>query len=232
MKYKNFISAVSEARLSKYKYATKGKKKQLIQLYHHNIKLSQRMFGVIGMFEIILRNAIYRHYTKQYNNSEWIITEARYGKLLEHEANSINKTKTKFIRLGTYSADKMVATFSFGFWTYLFSRRNYRLGGKTLLQIFPYRKKGVKAIEIYNELNSIREFRNRVAHHEPICFDIEKNINSTYAWKIYKLICTYLEYMGYDATKALKIVEKPDSVLRALEKMNTNMNKNSGEVSN
>ena len=105
MKYKNFISAVSEARLSKYKYATKGKKKQLIQLYHHNIKLSQRMFGVIGMFEM-------------------------------------------------------------------------------------------------------------------------------YAWKIYKLICTYLEYMGYDATKALKIVEKPDSVLRALEKMNTNMNKNSGEASN
>ena len=143
----------------------------------------------------------------KYKNFISAVSEARYGKLLEHEANSINKTKTKFIRLGTYSADKMVATFSFGFWTYLFSRRNYRIGGKTLLQIFPYRKKGVKAIEIYNELNSIREFRNRVAHHEPICFDKEKNINST-------------------------IVEKPDSVLRALEKMNTNMNKNSGKVSN
>ena len=168
----------------------------------------------------------------KYKNFISAVSEARYGKLLEHEANSINKTKTKFIRLGTYSADKMVATFSFGFWTYLFSRRNYRIGGKTLLQIFPYRKKGVKAIEIYNELNSIREFRNRVAHHEPIYFDKEKNINSTYAWKIYKLICTYLEYMSYDATKALKIVEKHDSVLRALEKMNTNMTKNSGEVSN
>ena len=33
------------------------------------------------------------------------------------------------------------------------------------------------------------------------------------------LIRTYLEYMGHDADKVLKIVEKPDSVLREIDRL-------------
>ena len=115
MKYDEFICLLSDARMSKYKKASGGNKVRTIQLYHHNLKLSQRMFGVIGMFEVILRNAIYNHYKEKFSDAEWIVGQASADKLLEHEAGEIFRIKNDFIRRGIYSPDKMVASFSFGF---------------------------------------------------------------------------------------------------------------------
>ena len=217
MKYNEFINLLSEARMSKYKNVSGGNKVRTIQLYHHNLKLSQRMFGVIGMFEVILRNAIYNHYKEKFSDAEWIVEQASADKLLEHEANEIIRVKNDFIRRGVYSPDKMVASFSFGFWTYFFTRRNYKVGGKTLLQIFPNRRKGLRQIDVYNDLTLIRELRNRIAHHEPICFDSNRSLSTDYVRRLYSLTRTYIEYMGYDADKVLKIVEKPDAVLRDID---------------
>lgn len=217
MKYNEFINLLSEARMSKYRNVSGGNKVRTIQLYHHNLKLSQRMFGVIGMFEVILRNAIYNHYKAKFSNAEWIVEQASVNKLLEHEANEIYRIKNDFMRKGVYSPDKMVASFSFGFWTYLFTRRNYKVGGKTLLQIFPNRRKGLRQIDVYNDLTLIRELRNRIAHHEPICFDSNRSLSTEYVRRLYSLTRTYIEYMGYDADKVLKIVEKPDGVLRDID---------------
>lgn len=219
MKYKEFTALLSEARMNKYYLAAKGNKIKTIQLYHHNLKLGQRIFGVIGIFEVVLRNAIYNHYATSFSDKEWIINQAATGKLLEHDADEVKKNKNDFIRRGVYSSDKMVASFSFGFWTYLFTRRNYKVGGKTLLQIFPNRRKGLKQTDVYNDLTQIREFRNRIAHHEPICFDHSHNLGTAYSRRLYGLIRTYIEYMGYDADKVLKIVEKPDSVLRDIDRL-------------
>ena len=72
MKYKDFVLILSEPRMKKYKIATNGNKLKTIQLYHHNLKLSQRIFGVIGMFEVMLRNSIYMHYTNKFNDTCWI----------------------------------------------------------------------------------------------------------------------------------------------------------------
>ena len=113
----------------------------------------------------------------------------------------------------------MVASLSFGFWTYLFTKRNYRIGGKTLLQIFPNKKKGLSQADIYKELTEIREFRNRIAHHEPVCFDKGPVISTKHARYIYGLIKEYIKYLGYDANKVLKIVEKPDRVLNEIERI-------------
>ena len=219
MKYNQFVSLLSEARMSKYKKVANGNKVRTIQLYHHNLKLSQRMFGVIGMFEVMLRNAVYNHYKNIYSDSEWIVGQASKDLLLEHEAGEILRIKNDFVRKGVYSPDKMVASFSFGFWTYFFTRRNYKVGGKTLLQIFPNRKKGLKQTDVYNDLTLIRELRNRIAHHEPICFDSNDCLSTGYVRHLYSLTRTYIEYMGYDADKVLKIVEKPDGVLKDIDSL-------------
>lgn len=61
--------------------------------------------------------------------------------------------------------------------------KNYRVGGKTLLQIFTNKVYGLKQSDIYRELTTIHEFRNRIAHHEPICFNAARTI-------VYKSIIT------------------------------------------
>ena len=219
MKYKDFVHILSEARIKKYKSATNGDKAKTIQLYHHNLKLSQRIFGVIGMFEVMLRNAIYMHYSHKFNDNCWLENQACLGKLLEHDIQLINSIKQTATSNGVCNPNKMVASLSFGFWTYLFTKRNYRIGGKTLLQIFPNKKKGLSQADIYKELTEIREFRNRIAHHEPVCFDKGPVISTKNARYIYGLIKEYIKYLGYDANKVLKIVEKPDRVLNEIERI-------------
>ena len=107
MKYNDLVALLSEARMSKYNRVTHGNKVKTVQLYHHNLKLSQRLFGVIGMFEVALRNAIYNHYRNSFDDIEWITEQAAPGKLLEHEADEVLRVKNEFIRKGVYSADKM-----------------------------------------------------------------------------------------------------------------------------
>ena len=180
MKYDECLQVLSPARLNKYAQASGYEKAKTLRLYQYNIKLSQRFYGVIGMFEIMLRNAINTHYKQYFNDDNWIINQARPNGLLEQEASEIVRIQRTYTNMGVYNNDKMVASFTFGFWTYLFTRRNYRIGGKTLLQIFPNKAHGLKQTDIYNQLTAIREFRNRIAHHEPICFNATRAIDTKY----------------------------------------------------
>lgn len=219
MKYDECLQVLSPARLNKYAQASGYEKAKTLRLYQYNIKLSQRFYGVIGMFEIMLRNAINAHYKQYFNDDNWIINQARPNGLLEQEASEIVRIQRTYTNMGVYNNDKMVASFTFGFWTYLFTRRNYRIGGKTLLQIFPNKTHGLKQTDIYKQLTAIREFRNRIAHHEPICFNATRAIDTKYAKEHYELIRTYIEYMGFDSDSVLRMVEKPDSILKVIDGM-------------
>ena len=196
MKYDECLQVLSPARLNKYAQASGNEKAKTLRLYQYNIKLSQRFYGVIGMFEIMLRNAINAHYKQYFNDDNWIINQARPNGLLEQEASEILRIQRTYTNMGVYNNDKMVASFTFGFWTYLFTRRNYRIGGKTLLQIFPNKAHGLKQTDIYKQLTAIREFRNRIAHHEPICFNATRAIDTKYAKEHYELIRTYYRIYG------------------------------------
>lgn len=70
----------------------------------------------------------------------WIVSQAASGLLLEHEVG-IRKLEAVY-KKNVHSYDKMVASFHFSFWTYLFTKRNYRVGGKTLLEIFSAKAHG------------------------------------------------------------------------------------------
>ena len=82
MKYTDQIRLLSEARINKYLFACGEDKVKTIQLYLYNIKLCQRFYGVICLFEIMLRNLIDEHYKKQFGPN-WIVTQAKKNLLLE-----------------------------------------------------------------------------------------------------------------------------------------------------
>lgn len=92
MKYDECLRVLSPARLNKYAQACGNDRAKTLRLYQYNIKLSQRFYGVIGMFEIMLRNAINIHYQGYFHDTNWIINQARVGGLLEHDAADIQKT--------------------------------------------------------------------------------------------------------------------------------------------
>lgn len=217
MDFKTSQKLYSVPRMRKYLIACAGNKQKAMQLYRYNIRLCQRFYGVLNLFEVMLRNAINVHYNAYYSDPDWIVNQADTGRLLADDKDMIRDNEANYRRHGIYSNDKMVASFTMGFWTFLFTKNNYKRGGKTLLQIFPNKKKGKNQADVYKDLTLIREFRNRIAHHEPICFNGAGHINTAFARMHYQLIYEYVEYMGQDPLNVIQWAERPDEVLEKID---------------
>jgi hypothetical protein len=219
MKYKDFEDAFSAARLNKYKNACGGNTNKALTLYRHNVKLCQKFYGVLNIFEIVLRNAINRHYTTHFNDADWIYHQLQSGGMLEHsphQRDTLNDITT-MVAKGKYTPDKVVASVSFGFWTYMFTKVPFRLGGQSLLQIFSARQSGLGQKAIFKELQQIKAFRNRIAHHEPICFDAAGRKSMVYAQTNYALILKYITFLGYDKDHLLIGLDiMPDAVMNKI----------------
>lgn len=169
-------------------------------LYRHNVKLCQKFYGVLNIFEIVLRNSINRHYITYFDDADWIYHQLQSGGMLEHsphQRDTLNDLSS-MVAKGKYTPDKVVASVSFGFWTYMFTKVPFRLGGQSILQIFPSRQYGLGQKAIFKELQQIKDFRNRIAHHEPICFDAVGHKSMVYAQSNYALILKYISFLGYD----------------------------------
>ena len=127
--------------MRKYLNACAGNKQKTMQLYRYNLRLCQRFYGALNLFEVMLRNAINEHYAAHFADPDWIVNQADSGKLLSYNQIEIRQTEAGYRRRGIYNNDKMVASLTMGFWTKLFSKKRYKRGGKTLLRIEPYYKK-------------------------------------------------------------------------------------------
>lgn len=217
MDFKTSQKLYSVPRMRKYLNACAGDKRKTMQLYRYNLRLCQRFYGALNLFEVMLRNAINEHYAAYYSDLDWIVNQADRGKLLEFNNDEIRQTEAGYRKRGIYNNDKMVASLTMGFWTKLFSKKRYKRGGKTLLQIFPNKRKGKNQADVYKDLSHIREFRNRIAHHEPICFDGQGNISTAFARSHYQLICEYIGYMGQQPDNVIQWAEKPDEVLNIID---------------
>jgi len=209
MKYSEFEIALSQPRIEKYLNACGGNKQKAISLYRYNIKLCQRCYGILGFFEVVLRNAINAHFIAQLDDEEWILHQANEG-FLDRFKESVNREYQRLLRDGAYAPHKLLTSLTFGAWVYLYSRLGFRTSGQTLLQIFPNKPHGLGQNAVHQALEDIRVCRNRIAHHEPICFDSRGDISAEYVNHIFELVKEYLYYLGFNPDEMLWGIEKPD----------------------
>ena len=103
---------------------------------------------------------------------------------------------------------------------YLFTKKPFRLGGQSLLKIFPAKTTGLGQRAIYNELMAVKNFRNRIAHHEPICFDSNGSKSYGFAKEHYDLIVRYVNFLGYPEDHLYVGLDVlPDSILERINKL-------------
>lgn len=222
MKYSEYEIAFSRARLNKYRKACDGNTTAALTLYHHNIKLCQKCYGILNIFEIVLRNAINEHYKAFFTDGDWIRNQLAPGGMLEThpQRNAVLKIITDLDNKEKYTNDRIVSSVTLGFWTYLFTKEPYKNGGKTLLRIFPSKTKGLGQRNIYNELQAVKAFRNRIAHHEAICFDTTGKKSTAEVRANYATVIKYIQFLGYRETHLYygldvlpnKIMQKIDSL--------------------
>src|SRR5258708_5746201 len=174
-----FHTAISEPRYLRY-LAACGNKDRALALYRANIVLSQQLYGVIGVFEVILRNSIDRHMIDQHGN-EWLEEAVAPGGYFDINLgceDSYHSVQEAIQKLAfEYTHDRLITKLTFGFWTYQFASKEFAAAGSTLLEIFPNRPFGTRQKQVFQNLVKINDIRNRVAHYEPVCF--EKNVIST-----------------------------------------------------
>lgn len=217
-----FHTAVSAPRFNKYLNACHNNKRKALKLYRANLALSEKLYSVIGIFEIILRNSIDRHFKNIYGD-KWLEDAVSPGGYLDissccegsfhaiHEA--IHNLSSK------YTHDRLIAKLSFGFWVFQFASKDYAASGSNLLNIFTTRPSGIRQKDIFKKLVKIKELRNRIAHYEPICFDKKTgSISTEHPARCYHTIIELLEWLGCTSSKTLYGI---DGVKKKLIDINT-----------
>lgn len=181
-------------------------------LYRTNIRLSFKIFAVISVFEVVFRNAIDTHYKIRFGD-QWLNDQLMPSGFLASRGceKSRENVVSTIIKLGTeYSHDKAVADLNFPFWRSLFASKEFLAGKSTLLGIFSKKPFGeaYNHTFVYNRLGSVNELRNRIAHHDPICFLPKSNVFSfDPALNAYKTIKDLLYWLDFDPAEILEGVD-------------------------
>jgi hypothetical protein len=178
MRFNQFQAIISPARVNRYLLATGGNTRKAMTLYRQNLRLSQELFTMISCFEITLRNQIDQHYAIHFGTS-WLRHSVVHGGMFISNPNcrlTVTNIREAITKLGVhYTHFKLVAELGFGFWRYMFAAHQYQAAGRTLLSIFIARPPSTPTIQnnarfVFNQLMAINDIRNRIAHHEPVCF--------------------------------------------------------------
>lgn len=226
MQYREFSLIFSTPRMNRYLHACRNSTKRAMTLYRRNLKLSQELFTIISCFEIALRNKIDSECCSNFGN-DWLRDAASNGGVLNNR--SCQKTSViinQAVRnLRPYSHNKVVAELGFGLWRYMFAQPQFTAMGRCLLRIFPLKPRSTQAMQynnsyVFNQLASINELRNRIAHHEPICFTQGTNtINTNYARDNYHRIIELFNWMDINHRSLLYGIDHVETICDQIDQI-------------
>jgi hypothetical protein len=217
---------MTNARMNRYLLACSGNSRKAMTLYRKNLKLSQELFTVISCFEVALRNAIDAQVTPTLGN-EWLRDAAAPGGVFDNPKCRLTRDNINDAigKLYLYNHYKLVAELGFGFWRYMFAQNQFNATGRVLLRVFPSKPISTPAIQynnkyIFNELAELNNIRNRVAHHEPICFLPGQPVkNTTYARQHYNLILQLFQWMQIDEAALLYGLDHINNVCNEIDNL-------------
>lgn len=162
----------STYRMEKYFVKYPDNEQNAIAHYHLNITLSEGFYPCLTMFEVALRNSLNRELNESFGNDWYLRFESIPG--LRNLKNNINTAKKQIAKRDeTITGNKIVAELTLGFWVRLLNAEYERILWKPLRKAFPYlEKKQRQRNKVSAPINKIRNFRNRIFHHEPISWNI------------------------------------------------------------
>ncbi len=170
-------ASLSPERFSTYLVAASGDRADAMRLYTWNTALSAAFYGPLQGQEVALRNGMHRQLTAAYGSAWYDNSKAGLSTSTRQRIQTAKDDVTR----GGYKLDPphLVAALTFGFWVSLLGRgglssrpgrtkSNYEmtLWRPALSRTFPHARLARAAA--HRQLDYLRTFRNRIAHHEPI----------------------------------------------------------------
>ena len=223
MKYQKVRLYLSSQRIDRYFIATGNRKTRAVRLYKANLKIAQSFHPLLGALEVTLRNRINTILSAHFSDPDWIINQKtgfmaapslthidrRTGRRVTNDflKSSVEKSERRFRRLRVpITSGKIIADQALGFWTDLFEVHHYRLLLGRPIQVFHNLPSGHGRSDACDRLNKIRQFRNRINHNEPICFN-GAAIDFTYVEEVYDAIIEILTWIDPELIKWVKDID-------------------------
>ncbi len=226
MRYADFVEVMSPSRINRYLYACGGNTRKAMMLYRKNMLLTQELFTVVGCFEICLRNAIDALISKT-RGDDWLRDSALPSGVFDSPKCKLTQENIleAMRKLPVYNHNKLVAELGFGFWRFMFAQNQFNATGRVLLQVFPSKPKSSAQMQlnqtyVFNRLAELNQLRNRMAHHEPICFlPGQSVVDTTYARQHYNLLILMFNWMEINSNSLLFGLDHIEDLCLEIDKL-------------
>lgn len=235
MKINKIRSHLSSARINRYLITTGNNNSRALKLYKHNLRVSQSFLPILSILEVSIRNNLNTILSSHFTDTDWIINQK--NGFMSHAAltyrhpvtnriihnhflkKSVEKSENKLARLGLpLSSGKIISDQNFGFWTELFELTFYRILAGRPIQIFTNLPANTSRIDVMNRLEKIRQFRNRISHSEPICFN-NNTIDFGKAIDVYDTIMELFDWIDPELKKFVKDIDSVSVKIRNAQRV-------------
>ncbi|MEU2406807.1 hypothetical protein ABZ609_21185 [Streptomyces rubiginosohelvolus] len=164
------IEAISQQRFQPYLDDCKGDQAAALRLYAWDGEIARAFHGPLRDLEVSLRNRLHRQLVGRYGRDDWWhAPRVRLSRVSENQVLDAEESLQRK-RGNRFGPDDMVAKLMFGFWVGLLgtsSNYEYQFWQPALRHCF--RGYTGRRGPLQKEFESVRLFRNRIAHHERIC---------------------------------------------------------------
>jgi hypothetical protein len=165
----------SKERMAKYFAWHPGDEAQAAKHYQANILVSEAFYPLLTIFEVALRNSLNREMAAFFGTDEWYKNVSSTPGLSDLNQPVTNAIKLIAKRGEAITAPKVTAELMLGFWVRLMNVEYEMILWKPLRRAFPFMLKAERQRHnVSAPLNRIRDFRNRIFHHEPVCWNLTK----------------------------------------------------------
>jgi len=194
---KDLRDSLSEPRFETYLKVAGNHADYAVALYLYNSRLAKAFLFPLNIVEVTLRNRMNLILAEKYG-AEWPNSHA-FRAILDplHGIRALDLAISRSKGLGT---SKVVAALTFDFWSNLFRPEYGHIWRFTLNRAFPHLPQGTTRQDLQDAVKLVNDFRNRIAHHEPILSQNATTVQST----ILKLVgyCnpTMREWMRHHTT--------------------------------
>lgn len=183
--------------------------------YKTNIELSEAFYAVLSLYEVAFRNSLNRELTDHFGTVDWYLKIASVPGL--KNLNGSIQTAQKHIanRNETITANKVIAELTMGFWVRLFNAEYELILWKPLRKAFPYLEKSERQRNnVSAPINKIRDFRNRVFHHEPISWNLDR-LSETH-----ERILKVMGWLNEDLPQVAKEIDRVPQIINNAKLLN------------
>jgi hypothetical protein len=162
--------SLSEARLGRYLGDSRNDRQYALRLYVWNASLCEAFYLPSQVAEVAIRNTIHKalfdkHGPDWFDRGSFLCTLP--DRLRSELKDVIRQERRQYG--AAMNVNHIVSGLSFGFWQHLLTK-NYEnvFWPNYFPSSFPHKPKKITRQDLWDKVDRLRTFRNRLAHHKPI----------------------------------------------------------------